>query len=109
MAHTPVNNLNTNPITIEIFNADITVSAGPIRVKVITFQSTAAGDDFALTTKSSTEDVGQVVVHMAQTVNGGMEILDFGPNGFKFDSLYFDTSSINAGLGANDRVQIYLV
>ncbi len=108
MAHTPVNNLSTNPITIEIFTGDITVSAGAITVRTITFVSATAGDDFALTTKSATENIGQVVVHMAQTVSGGMMILDFGHDGQRFDSLYFDANSINAGLGAADRVQIYL-
>ena len=107
MAHTAVNTLKGNPITIEVFSAALTISTTPITVKAITFQSAAAGDDFALQTKGPEDNDGQIVVHMAQTVNGGMEVLDFH-DGFTFDSLYFDHDVINAGLGAGDRVQIYL-
>ena len=106
MAHTAANSLTTNPIILEIFNADVTISATPITVKAITFHSAAAADVFAL--QDGLLITSHVVVGLAQTVNGGSMILDFGENGFTFDKLYFDTSEVNSGLGANDRVCIYL-
>ena len=107
MAHTAANSTATNPIIIEIFDADITISATPITVKAITFHSAAAADVFAL--QDGLLITSHVMVGLAQTVNGGSMILDFGPNGFTFPSLYFDTSEVNSGLSANDRVVIYLV
>jgi len=114
MAHTAANNLKTNPITLEVFDADVTVSATPIKVKCITFTSADAKDAFALQTKSVGDaatggTVPVVAVHMTMSIAGGFEALNFGDNGQEFESLYFDADNINAGLGALDRVLIYLI
>ena len=109
MAHTPLNTLTSDPIVLEIFSANINISTTPITVKAITFVSAAAGDDFALKTVDTEVDTGQIVVHMAQIIAGGMTVLNFGDTGHTFPSLYFDATEINAGLGAGDRVCIYLV
>jgi hypothetical protein len=114
MAHTAANTYKDNVITIEVFNADLDISNlvngrphSPVWVKLITFVSAAAGDDFALQ-----DDFGvtaKVFVHLAQNINGGMVVADYGARGHIFSSLVFDTSEINAGLGAGDDVQIYLM
>ena len=109
MAHTAANSTAKNPITIEVFNADITISDKPITVKAITFVSAAAGDDFALKTVDSNENTGHICIHLAQNINGGMVSVDFGDKGITFPNLFFDASEVNAGLGAGDRVEIYLV
>ena len=112
MAWTAANSLTTNLIALEVFNANVTISDTPITVRYITFVSAAAGDDFALQINSAEDNgvntITVVVVHLAQNVSGGMVTLDFGEKGHTFPNLYFDTNSINAGLGAGDRVLIYL-
>ena len=115
MARTPTNQYKKNPVIIEVFSSDIDLAEeitgntrGPIIIKLITFVSAAAGDDFVLTEPPAGED-GVVAIHLAQNISGGMTILDFGSNGQSFNKgLYFDADQINAGLGANDRVCIYL-
>jgi len=114
MAHTAANTYKTNPVIIEVFNADIDLSneimgkAGtPLKIRMIDFHSAAAGDVFALQEDLGT--TGTVVVQMAMNVNGGNTSKYFGPLGHTFQKgLVFDTSEVNSGLGAGDRVLIYL-
>ena len=113
MAWTPANSLLTNPIVLEVFNADVTVSATPVIVKTITVTAATAGDRFYLKTKAASEaasggTIPRVVVDMGIAVAKETEILDFGDGGFEFESLYFDTSDPTHGLAAGDRVLIYL-
>ncbi len=113
MAHTAANSYS-NPIIIEIFNGDLDISElalgktrAPIHVRLITFYSAAAADVFALQNKLGV--TGEVQVCLAQTVNGGMVQVDFGPGGFIFqDGLVFDNDQVQNGLSANDRAVIYL-
>lgn len=115
MARTPANQYKKNPVIIEVFNADINLAEeitgnakGSVTIKLITFVSAAAGDDFVLTEPPAGED-GIVVVHLAQNISGGMVTKDFGPDGQIFSNgLFFDADQLNAGLGAADRVCIYL-
>lgn len=107
MAHTAANSTNKNAIIIEVFNADVVISATPITVKAISFQSAAAGDVFAL--QDGTIVTSQVVVTLAQNINGGSVFQYFGEKGHTFDSLYFDASEVQSGLSAGDRAIIYLV
>jgi len=106
MAHTAANSTNKNPIIIEVFDADIEISRSPITVKAILFQSAAAGDVFAL--QDGIIITSQVVVTLAQNISGGSVYQYFGPDGHTFDKLYFDTSEVQSGLSAGDRVIIYL-
>jgi hypothetical protein len=96
------NNTATNPIVIDTFSTDVTISAVPIEVKAITFYSAAAGDVFALEDKNGTK-----VLVIGQTVNGGSMILSPG-SPLRFNSLYFDADDTNSGLGSGDYVLIYL-
>ena len=107
MAHTAANTTDKNPIIIEVFNADITISATPITVKMITFHSAAAGDVFAL--QDGLVITSNVVATLAQNVNGGSVSQYFGEEGHTFEKLYFDTSEVQSGLSAGDRATIYLV
>ena len=38
------NNLNTNPVFLDTFTADVTIATGPIKIKEIVIQDTTAGD-----------------------------------------------------------------
>lgn len=96
------NSTVTNPIVLDTFTADVTISDKPISVKAITFKSAAAGDVFAL------EDAAGVkVVVLGQTVNGGSMILA-PASPMRFNSLYFDNDDTNSGLSAGDYILIYL-
>jgi hypothetical protein len=107
MAHTAANTTKKNPIIIEVFNADIVISATPITVKAISFQSAAAGDVFAL--QDGILVTSEVVFTIAQNVNGGSVSQYFGEKGYTFPCLYFDASEVQSGLSAGDRATIYLV
>jgi len=99
------NNVNSNPIVLDTFDADITFTR-PITIRKIVLQSAADGDVFSL--KEGQADTGQEVVHIEQ-VAGLQAELDFGDAGFIFTKgLYFDASAINSGLSTNDKVFIYL-
>ena len=113
MAHTPANSYKTNPVIIEVFTGDLDLSNlingtphSSVHVSKVVFHSAAAGDVFALQDKEGT--TAKVVFTIGQNVNGGTTTVDFGEKGFIFPELYFDTSEVNSGLGAGDRVTIYL-
>jgi len=113
MAHTAANSYKTNPVIIEVFSADLDISNlingkphTPVHIMSISFISAAAGDDFALQDKLGV--TGHVVIHLAQNISGGMVEKYYGPNGHIFPELVFDTSEVNAGLGAGDQALIYL-
>lgn len=113
MAWTANNSLKTNPIVIEVFSSNITVSATPITIKTVTFNSAASTDRFMLQTHSATEVVTEprprVAIDISQNVTGGSVSQYFGEGGHTFPNLYFDTDATSQkGLGAGDRVLIYL-
>jgi hypothetical protein len=112
LAWTAANSLVTNPIVLEVFNANVTVSDSPITVKKVVFLAAGIADRFALqsnqATDATTEPRPRVVIDMQMSTNTGMEVLDFGDSGFTFPNLYFDTDSINNSLAAGDRILIYL-
>lgn len=101
------NNLNSNPITIDTFDADFALTR-PISIKKIVVISAADADVFSL--KEGQDDTGQEVVRVNQNSNLQAE-LDFGDRGFIFTKgLFFDSSAVNAGLdNGTDKVIIYLL
>lgn len=98
------NVLTTNPISIDTFNADVTVAAARIKVRKITLVSAAAGDDLVFI-----DTLNVPVVHMAQNVAGGMVSLDFGKEGHNFNNGFIYDTSASTGLGSGDAVLIYVV
>ena len=97
------NSLVRNPILLDTFSADVTISARDIRVKKIVLKSAADGDICVL------EDIsGNQVVWLTQTGNADTVEVDFGDCGFIFPGLVMDVSDCT-GLGANDLLWIYLV
>lgn len=80
------NSLVTNPIFIDTFSADVTISSTPIRVKAISFWSTAADDKLVL------EDVkGVTSVYIQLATAKDTKILSFG-DGMIFNGLVLDVS-----------------
>ena len=97
------NSLVRNPILIDTFSADVTISERDIRVKKILLKSAADGDICVL------EDIsGNQVVWLTTLGNGDLVEVDFGDAGFNFHGLKIDVSDCT-GLGANDLLWIYLV
>ena len=90
-----------NPIYIDTFNADFTISTSPITVKKIRMKTAADGDIFVLEDKH-----GNHVVWLVTEANGDPVEVDF-PAGCTFDGLRFDADDGNSGLGTNDLVWIY--
>ena len=97
------NSVARNPIYLDTFSADVTISSNPITVKKIVTFSAAAGDLFYLEDKS-----GNQVALIVTKTNVHETTQYFGDNGFKFDGLQMDVSDCT-GYGANDKVWIYLV
>lgn len=96
------NSLTTNPIYIDTFSADVTISATPIKVTKVVFFSAAAGDTFCLE-----DSKGNYVEHLIQETNARRVVEDFGKGFWFMNGLYFDADDVNSGLGAGDKVWIY--
>ena len=96
------NDVKQNPITIDTWSADITISTSPVTVKKILFKSAADGDILVLENKN-----GDQVAWLVQTGAADTVELDFG-DGFKFvDGLQIDVSDCT-GIGSGDLAWIYL-
>ena len=96
------NDVASNPITIDTWSADITISESPVTVKKIVFKSAADGDIMVLENKHGTQ-----VAWLTQTGAADTVELDFG-EGFKFtEGLQIDVSDCT-GIGSSDLLWIYL-
>lgn len=101
------NNLKTNPIIIDTFDADFVVSADPITVKKVVLFSAAATDKFSLL--HGVADTAPECIRVKQGADLNAAV-DFNSGAHIFpNGLFFDASAINAGLdNTTDRVLIYL-
>ena len=81
------NNLLTNPVFLDTFSSDFTISATPIRVKGITFTGTNADDTLVLEDKNG---VWNVRVRLPTAKDS--KHIDFGTDGHVFSSLVCDVS-----------------
>jgi len=96
------NNVVSNPIVIDTWSADITISESPVTVRKIVFKSAADGDIMVFENK-----LGVQVAWLVQTGAADTVELDFG-DGFKFsEGLQIDVSDCT-GIGSGDLVWIYL-
>lgn len=95
------NSIVRNPMFIDTWDADVTLSTTPIKIKKIRLLSAAAGDLLYLEDKS-----GNQVALLIQETNGRVVELDFG-NGQRFNGLQIDVSDCT-GLGSGDKAWIYL-
>lgn len=94
------NSLTTNPIVIDTFSSDVTISSVPIKVKKMIFWSTAADDKLVL------EDNNAVpVVYYQLATAKDTRPIDFG-EGQHFNSLILDVS--NGTYTTASRLLIYL-
>jgi len=96
------NNVVSNPITIDTWTADITISDSPVVVRKILFKSAADGDILVLEDKDGVQVAWLVQTGAADTVE-----LDFGDAGFRFDGLQIDVSDCT-GVASGDLAWIYL-
>ena len=81
------NLLSTNPIFLDTFSSDFTISARPIRVKGITFPGTNADDKLVL------EDINGVwSVRILLPTAKDSKHIDYGPTGHTFPNLVCDVS-----------------
>lgn len=102
------NRLKTNPIYLDIFNADATIAAAgkPLVIRKIRCVSVADGDIFRL------EDAkGNIIVHMVNTGGADTFEMDFGDSGQKFtEGVVLDVSDCTgmAATDGTDAAWIYL-
>lgn len=96
------NNLTTNPIYIDTFSSDVTVSSGSCKVTSIIFNSAAAGDKLVFI-----DNKANIVFEMRNNVaGGGKEWVPAKPQLFN-NGLILDVSA-STGVGAGDIVIICL-
>ena len=95
------NSLVRNPILIDTWSTDVTISSTPICVRKILLLSATAGELLYL------EDVaGNQVALLVTKANAQTTELDFGESGFIFDGLQIDVSDCT-GIAAGDLAWIY--
>jgi hypothetical protein len=98
------NNLKTNPMFIDTFNADFIIGGSGTNVTIIKIilYSATDGDIFTL----ENPDTGNPAIWMVQT-SDNIAREDF-PSGQIFQGgLVFDADDKNSGLGSGDYVLIY--
>lgn len=97
------NLLTKNPLYIDTWSSDITISKNPIRVQKIRLKSAVNGDILVL------EDSGgnQVCWLTTEAIGDPVEC-DFGPHGQVFHGLQIDVSDCT-GLGGTDRAWIFVM
>lgn len=95
------NSASSNPIILDTWSSDITISSAPVIVRKIRLFSAAAGDKFYLEDKYGTQ-----VFYMVQATNARVTEVNFN-DGFRFDGLQVDVSDCT-GLGTSDIAWIYL-
>lgn len=96
------NNTATNPIVIDTWTSDITITAYTCMVKKIVLLSADANDILYLENAA-----GDQVCNIVQKHAGGTTEIDFGQKGQVFQGLQIDVSDCT-GLGSGDKVWIYL-
>ena len=94
------NDLTTNPIFLDTFSSDITVTTNRVRVKAIEFRSGTASDRFTL------EDANGVNVFDLTTAANSQAIIQFGDNGFPCNALTCDVS--DGTYASTARAYVYL-
>lgn len=80
------NDLKKNPIFIDTFSTDVVISDTPIKVKTITFWSTAADDKLVLQDKN-----GVISVYLQLATAKDTRQINFG-EGMMFNGLTLDVS-----------------
>jgi len=101
------NRLNTNPIYIDIFNADVTIAKKgvPVTITKIVMLSAADGDIFRLE-----DEAGNRLVHMVNLGAADTQTEDFNGKGLRCNSgLAIDVSDCTgmAATDGTDAVWIY--
>lgn len=95
------NSLSSNPIYIDTFSADVTISSVPISVRKIWFYTGTSPDTLVL------EDLSGVISVRATTTANNLPVeIDFADSGFLFPSLIMDVS--DGDYGGTPFLLIYL-
>jgi hypothetical protein len=93
------NSLNTNPIVIDTFSGDVTITTEPVQIDTISFTSSSAGDIATLDDKN-----GNLVYYQSTSAANGSESLSF--DGLRIQGLTLDVS--DGTYAGTARLLIYL-
>lgn len=100
------NNLNTNPIFLDTFSSDVTVTTSRSRIIAVTFRSGTASDRLTLEDENGVNIIDLSIPLSATGGTTGQTSIWFGYPGFPCSALTCDVS--DGVYAATARAYIYL-